>query len=112
MSSYEDESDPIENMGDAANRFQKFIQSIPVQTKLVSELSANEANRLSREVGRLRVGPSRKAVRRVKAPTIKQDDIPEVPHIPRKIPRMDSSFAMFAGKRRKVKSGMAILTVK
>ena len=114
MSSYEDESDTMEELGEAADRFQKFMKSIPVQAKLVSDMSANQAQRLSREMDKVRVPRARRELNRVAVPAVRAKDLPPQPRLSHvqtpKIPRTNSSFSMFAGKRRKVKSGMSILT--
>jgi hypothetical protein len=108
--SYEDEDDTGEQIMDYVKNFQRAMASIPVQTKLVSDLSTMQANRLSKEMDRLRPNRSRRRT---------NNNLPDV-HAPSVVPRRqagrsqrrrrNTGFEMFVGHRRKVKDGMSLLT--
>jgi hypothetical protein len=92
---YEDEE--FDEVMDAARRLQKAMANVPKQAKLVSKMSAYQTGRIGQEMRRIR--PPTKIVKRTRQP--------QTSALP--TPKLDTDFSVFAGRRRKVKSGINIL---
>jgi hypothetical protein len=92
---YEDEE--FDEVMDAARRLQKAMANVPKQAKLVSKMSAYQTSRIRQEMRRIK--PPTKVTRRIRPP---QTSTPPTP-------KLNTDFSVFAGRRRKVKSGINIL---
>jgi hypothetical protein len=97
MSNEEAEEDEMAEIARTARWLQQSISHVPLQAKLVSKMTAEQANRITREMNKLRPKP----------PSLQQ--ISKNPAVRRSGQSRDI-FASFVGRRRKVKNGMDILT--
>jgi hypothetical protein len=103
MSQSEDSTnEDIEDLADTAKRLQKALHDVPAQAKLVSKLTRQQADKLAREVQRIRPPP--RVAKQIRAPQL-PTKMPQP-----KIPKTNTAFTAFAGKRRKIKDAMSILT--
>lgn len=107
----EDESESeLEALAETAMKVQRAIAGIPENAEQVSKFTRHEANRIAKEIDKVRLPTASKRMRRIHVPRVMPRDMPSQPKLPQNVPRVRSDFELFMGRRRKIKDGMSILT--
>jgi hypothetical protein len=95
----------IDDVLESTHKAINALKNVPIQSRLVSDLTIAEANKISREINRVRAPTPKspphnpqKQIKKVKAPTI-----PQQPPT-----KTGMGYEQFAGKRRKQKDTFSI----